>query len=476
MIENLPPEVWSLILEWLGLTEDFTFSQRLCNDTYSHRPLIRGEREAYTTLNSLSRASRRLHALSTPELYRTLIVDDYSDPLHLLTTLSQSPYLRGLVKELHLHLDITEQPRFEKINRQRKKLFIAASPGLELPPETQGGIARGLGSKIIDNAEDATLAFWLALMPNLRALSLSVPRTPFLTAGLFSKRNFGKRFPLLEEMRMEPGNRGDYRNPQVAIGFFEDVFSLPSIKTLRFHHVLWKKPITWEDYLLPDISCKIENLQLVAVDINYAALDTLLSRCHNLCVLNCDLLVSAQGFDCGRLGDILRAHGETLEVLDLQFRTEIPGVKEVEELVFGRIGSLRSLPRLAELIGPLHALVGFDETKIGSKREFFDPLGPLPRSEKPCLRLADVLPDSLETMQFTVLLPGKDWEDELRRVTECKRLSKLEWVHTIDTCTMSNFPADFKCKGWVSDGNGSMARVRRMDKDPSKKSEAGTAN
>ncbi|KAM5354319.1 hypothetical protein ACJ41O_000968 [Fusarium nematophilum] len=365
MVGVLPNEVLSLVFSFLQLNADY---QDNISMQFQHQ-----DHHERTALYHVCLVSRRFHALAQPVLYRTLIVDRSTRNLALIRTLSKAPRLGRMAAELHLLMEHLYDTPGDLLH----PLFATARSHLGLTPETGDGILDGLASAKLTVSEDAATAFWLALVPNVKKLSLFVPRKPRLVSVLFqdavyssgressSERPFGS----LSEIRLQPTvqPRTDEIAANFSIGTFESMFELPSIKSLRTFHASWLRFDSVWDFLTPGVGCSLQSIRLESTSIGVLALRSLLASCENLRDLQADIGIHPEpNLSCDDLGAALRARGRNLGSLSLRFFYEANhvGAAEVEQLLLGRIGSLQPLTSLKFLSVPLHVLIGLDETKI----------------------------------------------------------------------------------------------------------------
>ncbi|KAM5343393.1 hypothetical protein ACJ41O_011930 [Fusarium nematophilum] len=416
-MEALPIDILLLILDIFRINPEAYIAGPI-NERYCNKPYKKDQLEKYSTLCALTRVSRFFHSLVEPILYDTLIIDHEKLSLALIRTLCQTPRLGGLVQRLHLH-----RLRLGLANPETQKLFTSAVAHTALDARTRDEISRGLGTVVSSVNYQARAAFWLALTPNLRSVTVLVPRMPSLLAAVLSNpvdENTGSRlFPYLEDIRLRIGYHDLARGPALPMSSFESILHTPAVKSLDLFYLSWMSGMRRgaPEFVLPDLSCGIQHLLITRVGISLDAVENILSRCRDLRALRLDLRSSLESpLSCDRLGAILRAHASQVKAMHISFSGSGGLDAKPQELFSGKIGSLVGLKRLRHLYTSPHILIGC--CKRGDES--------VPLSN---LNLADLLPESIKTVQLThVLWSAQQLERERSALMEDPRLVHLRRV------------------------------------------------
>lgn len=409
-------------------------------------------RENYATLANLSCSSKAFHSIVEPILYGTLIVDDFDASLPLLKSLCRQPRLGDHVQEFHLHLrrDLNHNE-----TNELQPLFAMAFFHMALwPLRLEHLICDDLSDATNKNCLDAVLTFWLALTPNIKTLSLSIPSLPALqllplliwkavehTDPISSAPGSRSRFSCLEEVYVQPvENDNEYAN---ALNVYDrTLVALLRIPTLqRFHsycmHLPWKR---WSDAVSTNTPTRRYNVRHIEAERTFAPgelFDLLFYNCPELQTLRLNMYLPGRpSFDCNEMGKHLRAWGQTLESFELTFyhlshvrgavtkRSALDGLDDVG----GPLGNLRSLRRLKRLSVSLHALfeVGDVQDQRILARDF-----------------ADTMPDSLETLELVDIWmnPGH-LELLIYGLINCARLSSFHAIIFDEWPDYLNFEED----------------------------------
>lgn len=466
----LPNEILSSVFSHLqpGMTEadDRKSSSELWNDqnSYPRSLSLNKARRNYATLANISLASKAFRSLAQPILYGTLIVDDFNASLPLLKSLCRHPNLGELVDELHLHL------RGELDHSETNQLqpwFAMVSPRLGLRPLAMDRlICDDLGDVMNRNCRDAVMTFWLALTPNIKRLSMSIPSHPAPNLlplliwkavespdPISSAPGSKPRFSQLQEVYLQPGDydseTGNVFN--VYDGTLVALLRIPSLQ--KFHGYCICMPwVRWMTATSASLVTRRYNVRHIELDRTFVQghrLDLLFSNCPKLQSLRLNLYISrSPSFTCDELGNQLREHGQELESLELSFYvlhhtrgapTTHRALDHQDDLG-GMIGNLRNLQRLRNLSISLHALIGLRGTGLEASASAIGST----------TNLADILPDTLERLELTdVFLDTLRLGEQLCNVAVCARLLNLRSIILPSFPDVSHFIREISHVGLV---------------------------
>lgn len=409
------------------------------------------------TLSSICQASRHFKTLAQPLLFHSVIIHGKSKSLDtLIDVLSDDPHLGKLVKELDCTIRSNNLPSTSETHSQ----FTRVRPHLEIPDEIADGISQGLFSEDKDTIHDATVAFWLALMPNLAMLEIALPRYPRLVLSLVQNtlavtdtsltRDQSACLSSLAHLEAIPGWSHDGTSPDsnlLRFGTFESFLKLPCLKTFFIQTATWKQRESDKDYLMQD--CRLERLCTAQLEIRPSGIRNLLSTCSNLrsLSLGIDPIPDLDSRDYN-MGDMLRSYGKNLEFLELRVHGRWPGESLTEEAyVAHRIGNLQTLSRLK------HLELIFWFTNDDKRKDTRYPTR---------LNLAENLPSSTEV--FRAYLPFREENkkglgEELCILAETERFSGLREVYV---ATAPKFPRPIQRTGWTYCDKEDRYKIRPM--------------
>ncbi|UPK96551.1 hypothetical protein LCI18_007486 [Fusarium solani-melongenae] len=363
--------------------------------------IIRWTLRRYRDLSNICKASKQLKAVAQPLLYRFLLTFPYHRGVDkVLGSMSNNPQLGELVEDFDLRYTL-DTLRWDS---RHGEWFRQARPCLKLPPELADQIESVL-SEVLNHytmeARDALTAFWLALMPNLKKLSLSMMDETELTCALLKhavesteKTSIGTR-PLSSLQDLSFTQAPYKKEKPIYIAAIESLFKLPSLKTLRTSNVHWTQPDNGEAFVLPTTTCSLEHLDSRSSKMPIETVKSVLMACKELRTLKLGIrLESSPGvfpvsYD---LGKILRDHGQNIERVSLSFyfTSSSRGNGEWltgEEYLARKIGDLRCLSKLKHF--------GLNLPDFGEHAyQWRRPNGPLP----PLMNLTEMLPRSLESL------------------------------------------------------------------------------
>ncbi|KAF4943143.1 hypothetical protein FSARC_15021, partial [Fusarium sarcochroum] len=402
------------------------------------------------TLHNACLTSKRLGRLAQTVLYYRL--EGY--PCDVIKTLSKSPHLCDMVHELDFPSWTTSY--LYDCRPELQESFITASSRLGLPPALTESISARLSSRItLGNVEmhvDAVLAFWLALLPNLRSLAIGSFTDMRMVPAVIRHylETDPTRFSLLRNVRLQPVNSEMVPSAAPGAIFLE----LPALEEASFTEVAWcEGGDSLDDVLLPATAC--QRLKTLTTEgffwIQPKGLENLISTCNNLRSLTLEFntmgwdmpIFTDNPFDFA-IGDLLRANCQSLEDLTISITvSERRYGRRFERKWFAEqkwmatnLGSLQSLANLKQFT------LGLDFKDLcGSKVEGND-------FETPELDFVNMLPTS--TNQFTVKELGLTDLDHLAdsfcKLAESDKLSKLH--HAAYIANM-NLPRDVSNTGWT---------------------------
>ncbi|RSL54563.1 hypothetical protein CEP53_007389 [Fusarium sp. AF-6] len=392
MVPFLPDEIWKQI---------FSHFEVFLEDDYR-------DLEPLETLTALSLVSKRFYEMSQYYLYRTVLLwglnDFYfGDPhkLHLLlaAALASNRQLGMFTREIslaHGNLENDAGPMIPINN------FI---PSLNMPQ----GLKDWLHREFIFGRKGSGIAsFLLALMPQVQLVELRFykePTTtlPWLLGGWFDE-NMGEptnedgrpqtvanHLHDLRELRIDAG----YGQTCIYITYFESILLHPNLQTLKLSGFDWTKSRT-TDMLCPGYPSNLRQVNLDKCIVDASTVRDILSRCNNLEVLTVTtghhdiaghLLSAGWEIDLSECGDVLRELGQKLVMFELDtYEYRYNGEPR------GKIGPLENLKALRFLSISRNDFIGPEDDPDATNG----------------LHLADVLPTSIEVMDFKEDMPDQD--------------------------------------------------------------------
>ncbi|KAM0430047.1 hypothetical protein ACHAPT_006053 [Fusarium lateritium] len=399
----LPNEVWRHIFSY--------FEAVLHDDLRDLKPL--------KTLATLSLVCRGFRGLAQSLLYRTVLLwglnnsflgDPHERHVLLAAALANHPQLGLSTREISLaHGNLT-------IEDDLMDFLGEAISSLNMQP----AFKEWLEYEITFGKKGCGVAsFLLALMPNVRLVELCYHKEPstilpwILGAWINSNEDeptgrdgrpntVANHLHNLEELRIVPG----LGHRAIYITYFESVLLHPTIRTLKLSQFDWTRNRI-KDMQWPHHPCNLRQLNLDECLVDASTVSHVLSRCRKLEIFTIemcnpekagvDLRTHGPGLghshdgkwdvDLYEFGDALRELGQNLVRFDL-------GVFDYEQTfgVTAKVGSLRNLTRLRHLAIARNTLVGQED-------------------DSAAIPLADVLPTSLETLEFKEDVPLM-WDDD----------------------------------------------------------------
>lgn len=262
-------------------------------------------------------------------------------------------------------------------------------------------LAKALEETITDEDSETQVAVCLALLPNLRRLSLPLGYNKsgvlefFQIAGRPRWADQGTQavreadmLPELKELSLS------HYDTESALGLWEsmDIFAHPPLERFCGHAIDLTGPMP-ERWASQRLGIKYISLGWSLMDGD--GLESLLTLCPQLSTLKVEwgsATVGSSDMNFNSMGDALRRHATNLETLDLDPRDSFEVVDGGESM--GRIGSLRELPKLRRLRISEVMLLGEDDSDL------YDSDSSEAADIQPPLKLEEVLPENLESYYF----------------------------------------------------------------------------
>ncbi|KAF2734660.1 hypothetical protein EJ04DRAFT_523495 [Polyplosphaeria fusca] len=360
-LDKLPNELLLLILEQIGL-EDCP-----CHECAHY--------EALYTYRSLARTNKHLSAVAMEFLYKSFrtrrqVPGGHVRPGKFLTTLIANPTLANNVHRVRWEVNETSRfpylwdllgdgqvyrPSGKDKNRLRSSLTRLGIPGVARRPWTD----KYNRSTAVDE-----LSVLLLHTPNIQKLHV-VDLYPMAhiqarkdTRGTFLPllMNAVNGQPLPGAPSFEKLSALHLAVGRCSLHNVRHLFALPGLRRLKLQYVQAYQPKFIPD---PAMSSRVEELRLYDADVDSDSLCALINMCEKLKQLHFlyhphirpeDPEVMPEDphpkLDYGKIGHALQKHKETLEVIDLDDKTERPFMSELDGHHLGAFNDFKKLTTL----------------------------------------------------------------------------------------------------------------------------------